>query len=184
MEPSEDEFKRGHKYPFMSCELLNCDVPKFLDLFTMTECQRLQKDRKSSNADSDLGNSEWNFSNRDWLDKKDDAADEKNKNEDNEKKTDKQTNLNEASQEKAGFLADAEEKAKEKEIAEDACEVINDAAAVEEEKDDMKANASNESLKEKVEGIYFLLFDYFLVFLFIDSIDCLFIFSKLDCFLF
>jgi hypothetical protein len=54
-EPSGDEFKRGHKYPFVSCELLNCDVPKLLDFFTLTEAERLAKDRKTSSADSDLG---------------------------------------------------------------------------------------------------------------------------------
>lgn len=55
VEPTEDEFKRGHKYPFISGELLNCDVAKILDFFTLTESQRLAKDRKVSSVDSDLG---------------------------------------------------------------------------------------------------------------------------------
>lgn len=95
MEPSEDEFKRGHKYPFVSCELLNCDVPKLLDFFTLTESQRIQKERKSSNTDSDFGatNSKDN-----WLDKNinkkfdENPEDKINENiEDNQKENNKET---------------------------------------------------------------------------------------------
>ena len=54
-EPSDDEFKRGYKYPFVSCELLNCDTQKILDYFTCTNQQLNARERKSSCVDSDLG---------------------------------------------------------------------------------------------------------------------------------
>lgn len=52
-EPSDDEFKRGHKYPFVSSELLNCDTQKLLDFFICTNEELIKKERKSSTSDSE-----------------------------------------------------------------------------------------------------------------------------------
>jgi hypothetical protein len=56
-EPEGDDHKKGHKYPFMASEILNCDVNKINDFFTATEAELLLKERKMSsmsNADSDM----------------------------------------------------------------------------------------------------------------------------------
>src|SRR5207342_3512845 len=56
-EPEVDDLKRGHKFPFVASELLNCDVGKINDYFTTTEAEFVIKDRKVSNisqADSDM----------------------------------------------------------------------------------------------------------------------------------
>jgi len=118
IESSEDEFKRGHKYPFVSCELLNCDVPKFLDFFTLTEAERVEKDRKTSSVDSELGISDSINSQNEinsWNDKKEGST-KKIKNLDNPEKF--FDNL----QEKSESLIDEEERDKN---TDDACEVIN-----------------------------------------------------------
>jgi len=118
IESSEDEFKRGHKYPFVSCELLNCDVPKFLDFFTLTEAERVEKDRKTSSVDSELGISDSINSQNEinsWNDKKEGST-KKIKNLDNPEKF--FDNL----QEKSESLIYEEERDKN---TDDACEVIN-----------------------------------------------------------
>lgn len=112
----------------------------------MTESQRLQKDRRSSNADSDLGKSDWNFSNKDWSDKKEEVED-KNKTEETEKTEENENNASEVLQDKTDFLAEPEQKDKDKEISDDACEVINVDAVV-----DDKENKQIEAQKETTDG--------------------------------
>jgi len=95
----------------------------------MSEGQRLQKDRKSSNTDSDLGNSDWNMSNKDWFDKKEDS-DDKNKSKENQIFEEKDMD-----------------------IAADACEVINCALAVEDkENKEVVVSAAAYSQKENSIG--------------------------------
>ena len=56
-EPVNDDHKKGHKFPFIASEILNCDVNKINEFFTATEAELLAKDRKCSsvsNADSDM----------------------------------------------------------------------------------------------------------------------------------
>lgn len=36
--PEEDEHNRGHKYPFLSSEVFNCDIPEILDMFFIAPC--------------------------------------------------------------------------------------------------------------------------------------------------
>lgn len=56
-EPETDDHKKGHKFPFVASELLNCDINKINELFTLTEAEMGKRDRKFSevsNADSDM----------------------------------------------------------------------------------------------------------------------------------
>jgi hypothetical protein len=122
----------------------------------MTEGQRLQMERKSSNADSELGNSDWNYSNRDWFDKKEDLEDS-NKINANEKNDEKETELNEVPQETPEIFPDTEDNDKAIDIADDACEVIN-AKAPSDEKESKDAEKQN----EQIEGIQIFLQIYFL----------------------
>lgn len=55
-EPTVDEHKKGHKFPFVAAEILNCDVNKINEYFTLTEAELEKIERKisgTSNADSD-----------------------------------------------------------------------------------------------------------------------------------
>jgi hypothetical protein len=56
-EPQSDDHKRGHKYPFIASEILNCDVSKINEFFTATDSELSAKERKCSsisNNDSDM----------------------------------------------------------------------------------------------------------------------------------
>jgi len=56
-EPTEDDQKKGHRYPFMANEILNCDVSKINEFFTTTDSEFYFRERKQSgisNTDSDL----------------------------------------------------------------------------------------------------------------------------------
>ena len=140
VEPTEDEFKRGHKYPFVSSELLSCDVQKLLDFFTLTESERLERNRKTSSVDSDLGISDSIISNNDntWFEKRDDLYNKAKTEENSEKKDEKEN-----SQEKADLpLTNKDEKVKTADIDENASEVIN------------VENANEPDLQQKSEGLF------------------------------
>jgi len=140
VEPTEDEFKRGHKYPFVSSELLSCDVQKLLDFFTLTESERLERNRKTSSVDSDLGISDSIISNNDntWFEKRDDLYNKAKTEENSEKKEEKEN-----SQEKADLpLTNKDEKVKTADIDENASEVIN------------VENANEPDLQQKSEGLF------------------------------
>lgn len=53
-EPTEDEHKRGHKYPFMSAEILNAEINKVLDFFLISDAELEMKDKILKNIDNDL----------------------------------------------------------------------------------------------------------------------------------
>lgn len=115
----------------------------------MTDYQRLEKERKTSNVDSDLGVSDSINSNNDntLFDKKDDFYKAKTE----ENNTDK-------SQEKTDFISDnIDEKVKNGEIDDNACEIINDVVIAED-----KENAKESNNQEKNEGwLYsFIFLDY------------------------
>ena len=140
VEPTEDEFKRGHKYPFVSSELLSCDVQKLLDFFTLTESERLERNRKTSSVDSDLGISDSIISNNDntWFEKRDDLYNKAKTEENSEKKDEKEN-----SQEKADLpLTNKDEKVKTADIDENASEVIN------------VENANEPDIQQKSEGLF------------------------------
>ena len=57
IEPKEDDNKTGHRYQFISSEILNCDVGKINDYFISTDKEIIIKERKTSNVsgtDNDL----------------------------------------------------------------------------------------------------------------------------------
>lgn len=83
-EPLDDEYKRGHKYPFVSNELLNCDTQKILDYFTCTNLQLNARERKNSSVDSDIGVSNSQvYSHVDGVDTKASTKNNFNENEEN-----------------------------------------------------------------------------------------------------
>ena len=106
----------------MSCELLNCDVPKLLDFFTLTESQRQEKDRKTSSVDSDLGISDSINSNSEntWFEKRDDLYQKAKTEENYENVVEGKDNAHERVD-----LPAAEENKKPEQVDENACEVIN-----------------------------------------------------------
>lgn len=53
-EPTEDEHKRGHKYPFMSAEILNAEISKILDFFLIPDAEFEMKDKILKNIDNEL----------------------------------------------------------------------------------------------------------------------------------
>jgi hypothetical protein len=46
IEPKEDDQLKGHKFPFIASELLNCDEPSISDLFLMTNSELKEKKEK------------------------------------------------------------------------------------------------------------------------------------------
>lgn len=53
-EPTEDEHKRGHKYPFMSAEILNSEINKILDFFLIPDAELEMKEKILKNIDNEL----------------------------------------------------------------------------------------------------------------------------------
>lgn len=53
-EPTEDEHKRGHKYPFMSAEILNAEISKILDFFLIPDSELEMKEKILKNIDNEL----------------------------------------------------------------------------------------------------------------------------------
>jgi len=53
-EPTENEHKRGHKYPFMSAEILNAEISKILDLFLIPDSELEMKAKILKNIDNEL----------------------------------------------------------------------------------------------------------------------------------
>jgi len=53
-EPTEDEHKRGHKYPFISAEILNAEISKILDFFLIPDSEMEMKDKILKNIDNEL----------------------------------------------------------------------------------------------------------------------------------
>lgn len=53
-EPTEDEHKRGHKYPFMSAEILNAEISKIMDFFLIPDSELEMKDKILKNIDNEL----------------------------------------------------------------------------------------------------------------------------------
>lgn len=145
----------------MSCELLNCDVPKLLDFFTLTESERKDKDRKASSVDSDLGISDSinsNSENNSWFEKRDDLYIQKELK--TEEKTE-QTNetRNDDCLEKIGLPAvndEVDENKKAAELIDDelnACEVIN--VDSKQQNENVIAKEAD-YVKEKNEGLFVL----------------------------
>ena len=46
IEPKEDDQLKGHKFPFIASELLNCDEPSISDLFLLTNSELKEKEDK------------------------------------------------------------------------------------------------------------------------------------------
>ena len=87
-EPTEDDQLKGHKFPFVASELLNCDIDNISDLFLMTNPELKQKKEKEKM------NNEKNTS-KDYLSKDiNDILSElnKEKNEEEEKKENENKN--------------------------------------------------------------------------------------------
>ena len=87
-EPKEDDQLKGHKFPFVASELLNCDIDNISDLFLMTNPELKQKKEKEKM------NNEKNTS-KDYLSKDiNDILSElnKEKNEEEEKKENENKN--------------------------------------------------------------------------------------------
>ena len=101
-EPTEDEFKRGHKYPFVSSELLNCDTQKLLDYFICTNEELVKKERKSSTEDDNNQSEATNT-------KADSPFDGENETNEEEKEIDKEEN-----EEKKEITEEKKENAEEK----------------------------------------------------------------------
>jgi hypothetical protein len=164
VEPTEDEFQRGHKYPFISCELLNCDVTKLLDFFTLTESQRKDRDRKTSSVDSDFGISDSINSNSDnntWFEKRDDLYKKGNIEENSDNKANKMDSAAEEEKEPDSLAVAANEQETEKLGEMTACEVINPKSAAASEDKEADVHGKNEGLY-----IFFLFETNFILFIF------------------
>ncbi len=53
-EPTEDEHKRGHKFPFMSAEILSAEISKIMDFFLISDAEMEMKDKILKNIDNEL----------------------------------------------------------------------------------------------------------------------------------
>lgn len=53
-EPTEDDHKKGHKYPFISAEILNAEINKIMDFFLMPDNELEQKEKILKNIDNEL----------------------------------------------------------------------------------------------------------------------------------
>ena len=56
--PSEDEHKRGHKYPYVASEIFNCEIYQVLDMFFSygsEESEKVEDKKEEEEAESEEG---------------------------------------------------------------------------------------------------------------------------------
>ena len=99
IEPKEDDQLKGHKFPFVASELLNCDIENISDLFLMTNPELKQKNEKEKmnndkNTSKDFLSKDINDILSD-LDKDKNEEEEKKENEDKNEKKEKENEIKE-----------------------------------------------------------------------------------------
>jgi hypothetical protein len=100
-EHAEDDQKKGHKFPFIANEILNCDVGKINEMFVTTDHELVMRERRksfASNPDSDMlltsDDQLEGFSNNKSLEKEKLEGEESKEKEASEKNEKKDTNTN------------------------------------------------------------------------------------------